>query len=142
MNVGTHSWVVTFVINGGETAPSAKSNVLTIGGSAKQVNLSAITTGPAGTTARKIYRTVAGDAGAHKLVTTLTDNTSTTYVDNVADGSLGADAPTSPNLGIVEYDVYNTYFTKAELLNYPFQPQRSAMGRALYLVELLFRQGV
>lgn len=141
VNVGTHSWVTTFVINGGETAPSATSNILTISTSAKQVNLSVIPTGPGGTTARKIYRTVAGDTGNRKLVTTLNDNTTTTSVDNVADGSLGADAPTAPNIGIYEFDTFNVYFSKAELLSNPFQPSIVNLFRSLYALELAFRQG-
>jgi hypothetical protein len=51
-----------------------------------------IAPGPAGTTARKIYRTVAGGTQL-KLVTTLSDNVTTTYTDSTPDASLGANAP-------------------------------------------------
>lgn len=142
VNVGTHSWTVTFLINNGETAPSVKSNILTIVTSAKQVNLTGIPTGPAGTTGRKIYRTVAGDTGNHLFVGTISDNTTTAFTDNIADASLGAAEPSAPNIGVEEYDIYNTSFTKAELLNNPFQAQRPLFGRALYALELLFRQGL
>lgn len=97
VNPGLHSWAVTFVTGSGETALGTNSipfNV--IGGSppiGSQVILSAIPLGPIGTTARKIYRTVAGNTGPFKLVGTIADNTSTTTVDNIADSSLGADAP-------------------------------------------------
>lgn len=59
-----------------------------------QVALSGIALGPAGTTSRKVYRTVA--AGSQlKLQQTIADNTSTVGVtDATADASLGADAPT------------------------------------------------
>jgi hypothetical protein len=40
-----------------------------------------------------------------------------------------------------EYDNFNTYFTKAELLTNPFMPQRARLTRARYNFELLFRQG-
>ncbi|OGB94027.1 MAG: hypothetical protein A2Z31_00230 [candidate division NC10 bacterium RBG_16_65_8] len=40
-----------------------------------------------------------------------------------------------------EYDQFNTFFTKAELLNNPFAPTRFLMGKALYSIELVFRQG-
>lgn len=40
-----------------------------------------------------------------------------------------------------EYDNFNTFFTKAELLNNPFPPIRSILARARYLIELQFRQG-
>jgi hypothetical protein len=142
VDVGAHSWTVTFLINAGETAPGPKSNVLTITASPKQVNLSAVPTGPRGTTGRKIYRTVAGDTGSHLLVGTINDNTTTTFLDNVADASLGAAAPSAPNIGVAEYDIYNTTFTKAELLNNPFQAPRPLFGRALYALELIFRQGL
>src|ERR1051325_11078577 len=68
VEVGTHSWKVTFVHPQGESLPSAKSNVVTIATSAKHVALSAIPLGPASCTARNIYRTIAGDTGAWKLV--------------------------------------------------------------------------
>jgi hypothetical protein len=52
--------------------------------------------GPAGTTARKVYRTVK-DGTQLKLLTTVTNNTATALAsgDGTADGSLGANAPTT-----------------------------------------------
>ena len=63
--------------------------------SSQQVNLSAIPTSTdTAVTSRKIYRTKADDENyLMQLVTTINDNTTTTYTDNVADGSLGANAP-------------------------------------------------
>ena len=43
-------------------------------------------------TSRKLYRTAAGGS-QHKLVATIADNLTTTYVDNIADGALGVDCP-------------------------------------------------
>jgi hypothetical protein len=106
VDVGTHSWVVTFVISGAEHRGGPKSNVVTITTSAKQVDLSAIATGPTGTTARKIYRTAAGDTGGHKLVGTVPDNTTVTFTDNIADASLGAEVPGA--LERVRYDQNDT----------------------------------
>ena len=41
-----------------------------------------------------------------------------------------------------EYDTFNTFFTKAELMNDPWDPQRSTLSApVLYTLELLFRQG-
>ncbi len=57
-----------------------------------QINLTNIPTGASGTTGRRIYRTVLGGS-QKKLVATIADNTTTSYTDNVADGSLGADIP-------------------------------------------------
>lgn len=56
-------------------------------------NVTSIAVGPTGTTERKLYRTVKNGA-TFKLVTTIADNSTTTYLDNIADLSLGADLPT------------------------------------------------
>lgn len=94
---GTHSWKYTNVgpSGVGESAPSSISNQVDVTNNAVdgKVNLTSIVAGPAGTTARKIYRTVSGDTGDYKLVGTISDNVTTTFQDNVADGSLGAVAP-------------------------------------------------
>ncbi len=63
--------------------------------SRKRVNLTSIPVGPSGVTARKIYRTPVNSAGPYQLVTTIADNTTTTYTDSLADGGLGAVAPSS-----------------------------------------------
>jgi hypothetical protein len=66
-----------------------------------QVNLTGIPIGPSGTTQRKVYRTVA--AGSQlKLQSTIANNTATTATDNVADGSLGANAPVTDTSGIAQ----------------------------------------
>lgn len=54
-----------------------------------RVSLTSIPTGAAGTTGRKIYRTVSGGS-TYKLLATIADNSTTTYADNIADASLGA----------------------------------------------------
>ena len=59
------------------------------------VVLSGIPAGPAGVTARKLYRSAAGTTTPLKLLATLGDNTTTTYVDALTDASLGAVAPAS-----------------------------------------------
>ena len=64
-----------------------------------QVNLTGIAIGPSGVTSRKVYRTVA--AGSQlKLLTTIANNTATTYTDSTADGSLGANVPTGDTSGL------------------------------------------
>lgn len=62
-----------------------------------RISVSNIQVGPVGTTARKLYRTEV-NGSVYKLVTTISDNTTTTYADNTADGSLGATV-TSSTLG-------------------------------------------
>ena len=73
----------------GSITPPATFNPI-LGG----VLLSAIPTGPAGTTARKLYRTTAWTLPL-LLLATLTDNTTTTYLDTKQDASLGAVAPST-----------------------------------------------
>jgi hypothetical protein len=94
LTVGTHSYVATFVINGSETKASPISNQITAADGVHSADV-AIPLGPEGTTARKIYRTIAGDAGDYLLALTVANNTAITANDGVADGSLGAAAPTN-----------------------------------------------
>jgi hypothetical protein len=73
---------------------------LTVGTAhAEQVQLTAIPVGAAAVTARKLYRTKAGVTPL-QLLTTLADNTTTTYLDALADASLGAAAPASDTSGL------------------------------------------
>lgn len=82
---GSVTYVVTNVTAmGQESGPNLPSTSVTA--SLDQVDLSAIPTGPAGTTSRKIYRSV---DGIYRLVTTIADNVTTTYTDNVSDLDLG-----------------------------------------------------
>ena len=82
---------------GATSPPSTNTAVSTYG---RTVALSGIQTGPAGTTARKVYRTAAGGAQL-KLLTTISNNTTTTFSDTVADASLGANVPTGATLNTV-----------------------------------------
>jgi hypothetical protein len=85
---GTHLWACSFVTYGVESQLSPASTSQTTGSGNNTVALSGIPTGPQGTTARKIYRTLAGAAGPFYLVATLADNTTTTYTDTTADTAL------------------------------------------------------
>lgn len=86
---GTYNYQVTFVTASGETEGGTVSSNVTV--SNQKVDLSAIPTGTTGfVTARKIYRSTTGPITPRKLVTTISDNTTTTYTDSTADGSLGA----------------------------------------------------
>lgn len=55
----------------------------------------------ASVTQRKIYRT-AVNGSQLKLLTTIANNTATTFYDNVADAALGANAPTSDTSGLTD----------------------------------------
>ncbi len=91
---GLHSYRVTFVTPGGETDGGPASAGVVTTATAGQVALSAIPLGSAAVTARRVYRTLA-NGSSYRLLTTLADNTSTTYTDNTADVSLGTTLPTA-----------------------------------------------
>ena len=89
-------YTVTFVTDKGETETSPFSEKVTV--SNQKVDLTNIPTGPSDVIARKIYRNSFNGypPSGFKLVTTLNDNISTTFIDNVANGDLG-DAPPNYN---------------------------------------------
>lgn len=101
---GNHDYKVTYVTSQGETAGSAASASVTVADKTVdgQVSLAGIPVSPnANVTARKIYRRFNG-AGDYKLVATISDNTTTTYTDNLANASLGAVIPTeNGNYGMI-----------------------------------------
>jgi len=90
---GAYYYSTTYVTALGETAPWPGTATV-VNPSSQQVNLTAIPVGPAGVIARRIYRTpaVSGvvDPKDYRYVAEVNDNTTTTYTDNTADGSLGA----------------------------------------------------
>jgi hypothetical protein len=96
-------YYITFVTAEGETTISPSSNSITPVN--QQVDLTNIPTGSSKVIARRIYRNKAGEynTGLRYLVDTINDNTTTTYPDNVADGSLGAVFPGVNTTGGVIY---------------------------------------
>jgi hypothetical protein len=72
---------------GSEQITGTISNTITISGLKATVN---IPLAPTGTTERKIYRTAANGT-VLKLLTTISNNSDLTYLDNSLDGALGAD---------------------------------------------------
>lgn len=101
VTAGTHKYKVTFTNALGETTPSAESNEITVvdAGVNGKVNITGIPLGEPGTTSRILYRTEAAGS-TFKLLATIADNTTTTYLDNIADGSLGADAPVANDAAV------------------------------------------
>jgi len=87
---GSSSWYSSYV--SGSISPYAQ--LTGSNGIVGSALLSAIPLGPAGVTARKIYRTAAG-AGQLKLAGTINDNTTATYTDATPDSALGANVPTT-----------------------------------------------
>jgi hypothetical protein len=81
---GTFRYYVSFVSADGETEPGIES--FSVSPSSQRVDVTEIPLGPSGVTARKLWRaTVVGQEQFNlKLVTTIADNTTTTYTDNTA----------------------------------------------------------
>lgn len=115
VNTGVHYYIVTFLYDNIETdflAENAVSITVVDNAVSGQINISNIPIGDTGCVARKIYRTHAnGNWYDAYLVTTITDNTTTTYVDNIADTSLtvpynGNQHDTElPNVLVAPYDI-------------------------------------
>lgn len=97
---GAHRYRVTFVTAGGETQGGEVSAAVTVADKTAngKVSLTAIPLGGSLVTTRKIYRTAAGGS-TYLLLATIADNTTTTYTDNIADSSLGAEAPGTNTTG-------------------------------------------
>lgn len=92
---GAHRYLATFVTADGETEAGLVSSTVTVAD--KTVNgrvTLGVPLGGAAVTARKIYRTAAGGS-TYLLLATIADNTTTSYTDNIADASLGAEAPST-----------------------------------------------
>jgi len=92
LEIGYYEHAITFVTANGETPAGTRRGITTTSGNQK-VQLSSIPTGPAGVTKRRVYRTAVG-GGALKFVAEIPDNTTTTYLDQTPDASLGAAPPT------------------------------------------------
>ncbi len=96
LGVGVYIYKVAYVLDGvisGLNA-SAGGNTATTDSTHREITLTAIPiySGPLTASARKIYRTVVNGttSSGYFLVTTISDNSTSTFVDTVADGSLGA----------------------------------------------------
>jgi len=94
LSAGAYRWLVTFVTADGETQAGEISAPVTIANPAVngKAALSAIPIGGSLVTARKLYRTQAGGSVFY-LAATIADNVTSIYTDNIADASLGAQAP-------------------------------------------------
>lgn len=85
----------SMVYSGNGAFPGVDKNI-------RSVTPDGIAVGPSGTTARKYYRSAVG-ASQLKLQQTIANNTATVGVtDSTADGSLGANAPTSDTSGLTQ----------------------------------------
>lgn len=105
VTAGAHSYVYTWVTAHGETTPSPASTPLTVSapGTEGTVVVTVQQSADPGVTAVRVYRTIAGDTGSRLLVGEFAIgapvNVGITVIDNVADGSLGAAAPSTNTAG-------------------------------------------
>jgi len=104
---GLYTYKYTFVNSAsveGNISSGSTPITITLG----QTNISSIPVGTQsfGVASRRIYRNVTSGT-TWMLLTTIADNTTTTFVDNVADSALGAVAPTDngkpPNYSVIIY---------------------------------------
>lgn len=91
---GAYRYLATFVTADGETDAGQVNAAVTVADHTVngQIALSAIPIGGSAVTSRKLYRTIAGGT-LYFFLAALSDNTTGAYTDNVADASLGAQAP-------------------------------------------------
>lgn len=92
LSAGAYKYKVTFIFASGEGVDSDESSAVTVvtPGTAGQISLTAIPLSTKGATARKLYRTTAGGS-TFKYLATISDNTTASYTDNIADASLGSE---------------------------------------------------
>jgi len=129
-----YQWACTFMTaNGGETTYGALSDWITCPGASGVATLTNLPIGPAGTTARRIYRTTSGSN--LRLVGTLTDNTTTTHTDGQQTGALGGPPPaTNTTQGPITTAVALTDIPKGPTGIVARRLYRSASGDSLQLL--------
>src|SRR3990167_9515694 len=96
VTAGAHRYRASFITADGETDGGDISAIVTVADAAVngKVELTGIAVGGTEVTSRKIYRTAAGGS-TYLLLATIANNTATVYTDNIADGSLGANVPST-----------------------------------------------
>lgn len=97
LEIGAYRYKYTYLAGTVESEPSEFTAVTTTNGN-ERVTVTIGTSANPAVTARKIYRTVVGTTTPYKLVATVSDNTTTSYLDQIPDASLGAEAPTGCQL--------------------------------------------
>lgn len=110
----SNNTTTTYADNTSDASLSDEAPAANDSGSGR-ITLSSIALGPTGTTARRLYRTTAGGS-TYKYLGIISDNVTTTFADNVADGSLGAEAPTASRVGAKAGD---TTLRSADLSQHP-----------------------
>jgi hypothetical protein len=117
--LGSYFYAVTYTTVGGEDILGSVSNIITAD---NEKVLLTLPIGYDGVTARNIYRTI-GDGTILLQLDTVPDNTTLTYSDNIADGSLGAEIadPTNELPKPYQLTVANQKLFGAVVDKYPTQ---------------------
>ncbi len=122
LNIGVYQYAVTFLTQGGETPPSPLLQVTTSSDNQK-VSLLSIPLGPSMTTlpgtatntvlGRNLYRTLVGGSTLY-LLTTLQDNSTSSYSDNIADTALAnqLQPPTVNTSGVMLWPPFERDFAE------------------------------
>ena len=122
LGTGIYQYAVTFLTQGGETLTSPLAQVTTTTGNQK-VSLLSIPVGPSTTTlpdtatnmiiGRNLYRTPVGGSTLY-LLTTLQDNSTSSYSDTLADATLTnrAQAPTVNTSGVMFWPPFERDFAE------------------------------
>jgi hypothetical protein len=99
-----YKYKITFYYDDGESN-CCVADVSITPTSGKSVSLTDIPIGNSRVTQRRIYRT-AGDGDTYKLLTSINNNTTTTYTDSIADSGLGADMDEDNNYSHIQKCCY------------------------------------
>ncbi|MDD3118372.1 MAG: hypothetical protein PHQ27_04285 [Victivallales bacterium] len=91
LDIGTYYYHITYTTAIGETNAN-NAVAITTDADHRKVTVTLPVSDDLRVTGRKIYRTMVGEANYNtKLLATITDNITTVYLDDIADGSLGSD---------------------------------------------------
>lgn len=131
VDTGVHQYAYTYVNDAGETIASPLTEVTVVGGS-NVIHLSGIAVGGLSVTGRNVYRTAAGDPQL-KLLTPITDNTTTVFVDTTPDSGLGANVPLNNTAFLSGFDTVDKGLENEFLYVYAGDgtPARKAAGAGL-----------
>ncbi len=105
LTAGAYIYKVTYLNASGETVASVASNTVTVDASDKQVTVTIPVSTNNSVSSRKIYRTQS-NGSVYNLLATISDNTTVTYTDNIADATIVANA-LAPAFNTTSGTIYN-----------------------------------
>lgn len=113
LSVGTYHYGVAYATALGQTHVAISSNSITTDAGNRKVQLSNIpTSADSRVTSRKLYRSKVGEGQYSMwLLATINDNSTTTYLDDIADASLTGGAPQGGGSGYFLPNTTNKFIT-------------------------------